>query len=64
MVQKNKTKIIHSLRLKKFLVENGLEPLEEVESPFMDGFSSWIFENTKELRRLMNIYCANSKKNK
>lgn len=64
MVQKSKTKTIHCLRLKKFLVENGLEPLEEIESPFCDGFSSWVFENTKELRRLMDIYCSNSKKNK
>lgn len=62
MVQK--TKVVHALRLKNFLVANGLEPLEEIDSPFKDGFKSWIFEDTKELRKLINIYCANSKKNK
>ena len=62
MVQK--TKVVHALRLKKFLVANGLEPLEEIDSPFKDGFKSWIFEDTKELRKLINIYCANSKKKK
>ena len=62
MVQK--TRIIHSLALKNFLVKNGLEPLEEIENPFHDGFKSWIFEDTKEFRRLMDIYCTNSKKNK
>lgn len=62
MVQK--TKVVHALRLKNFLVANGLEPLEEIDSPFKDGFKSWIFEDTKELRKLINIYCANSKKKK
>lgn len=62
MVQK--TKVVHALKLKNFLVANGLEPLEEIDSPFKDGFKSWIFEDTKELRKLINIYCANSRKNK
>lgn len=62
MVQKSKTKVVHSLRLKNFLVANGLEPLEEIPSPFREGFVSWVFENNKELRRLMDIYCSNSKK--
>lgn len=61
MVQK--TRVIHSLKLKNFLVNNGLEPLEEIDNPFRDGFNSWVFEDTEDFKRVMDIYFnENSKK--
>ena len=57
MVRK-KTRLVHSLKLKNFLVECGLEPLEEIENPFRENFKSWKFANTKEFEQLMNIYTS------
>lgn len=60
MVRK-KTRLVHSLKLKNFLVECGLEPLEEIENPFRENFKSWKFANTKEFEQLMDVYTQEPK---
>lgn len=57
MVHK-KTRLVHSLALKNFLVECGLEPIEEIENPFRDGFHSWRFFDNREFKELMDIYTS------
>lgn len=57
MVHK-KTRLVHSLALKNFLVECGLEPIEEIENPFRDGFHSWRFVDNREFKELMDIYTS------
>lgn len=57
MVHK-KTRLVHSLALKNFLIECGLEPIEEIENPFRENFFSWRFADTKQLNKLINIYMS------
>lgn len=56
MVQK--TRLVHSIQLRDFLIECGLEPLEEIDNPFREGFKSWRFVNNKKFKELMEVYTS------
>lgn len=50
-----KTRLIHSKSLKEFLQEEcGLEPIEEVDNPFREGFKSWKFTVNKQFNEAMD----------
>lgn len=51
-----KTRLIHSLQLKNFLIGCGFEPIEELPNPFKENFLSWKFLKTKEFERLIELY--------
>lgn len=54
-----KTKIIYSMQLCSFLLQNGLEYIEVIQHPFKKGFKAWVFEDTQELKDLMREYSKN-----
>lgn len=59
MVQK--TRLVHSIQLRDFLIECGLEPLEEIDNPFREGFKSWRFVDNRNFKELMEVYVSGSK---
>lgn len=51
-----KTKIIYSMEMMNHLTKNGLKFIEIIQHPFKKNFKAWVFEDTEELRKLMNTF--------
>lgn len=51
-----KTKIIYSMKMMQYLLQNRLQFIEIIQHPFKKGFKAWVFEDTQELRDLMKKY--------
>ena len=56
MENQKKTKIIYSMQMMKFLLQHGLQFIEIIQHPFKKNFKAWVFEDTEELRRLMDKF--------
>ena len=56
MENQKKTKIIYSMKMMQFLLQHGLQFIEIIQHPFKKNFKAWVFEDTEELRRLMEKF--------
>ena len=53
---KYRTRLIHSLAVKNYLHECGIEPIEEVDNPFRVGFKSWRYYVVPEFNEALDEY--------
>lgn len=53
---KYKTRLIHAKLIKDFLHECGIEPIEEVDNPFREGFKSWRYYVVPEFTEALEYY--------
>ena len=58
--KKIRTRVVHSKKLKDYLVASDFEPVEVIDNPFKVGFNSWVFEVTQELNQAIDLYYADS----
>ena len=56
LMEKQKIKVIYSLKMMNHLTQNGLQFIEIIQHPFKENFKAWVFEDTEELKRLMGEF--------
>lgn len=50
-----KYKTIFSLRVRLALRNKGFEPLMESPNPYKRGLKCWVYEETEEFRKALNV---------
>ncbi len=58
-IHKNSFYTCKRLRLLEFLVNNGFEPVKTIPDATNTKYNWWLFENTPELEKVIEIYFNN-----
>ena len=52
MDKENKYQIVYSRRIMYDLIRRGFVPVNKIQNPEFENFSSWLFEDTEEFHKV------------